>query len=201
MNKRILILTLTFSTFFASHVFAQAEISKTIKLSTGFGYYNPGRTGETGNLFFSKILFKLPSGIFIGGEFATSLVFNTLDVNVPTLANQRSYDNFYLYSLHVEKPFLLGKKKNQELAIASGLIYESIRFARIDFVSSLENPGTLVPVINRSDSMQDEAGSFIELNYHYNFSKLSVGLKARTHLLLNIGISELILAPTISLSL
>ncbi|MEO1023311.1 MAG: hypothetical protein AAFW89_12280 [Bacteroidota bacterium] len=170
-----------------------------IKLSTGFGYYDPSRTGETGNLFFSRLLFKLPTGLYVGGEIATSLVFNTFD-EFGSLAGERTYNNYYLYSLHVEKPFFLDAKKNHELSLSSGLIYVERKVAEVAFEDGAE-PGTITPFISRTSINSNEGGSFLEVNYSYHFPKLSLGLKARTHALLGIGLGELILSPTIMLRL
>jgi len=153
--------------------------------------------GEAGNLFFSKLLFKLPTGLYVGGEVAASLVFNTFDeFEFAPFRGERTYDNYYLYSLHVEKPFFLGTSKEHELSLASGLIYVERKYARISSKDGPE-PGTAILFVNRSDINQNEGGSFLEVNYSYHFSKLSIGLKARTHILLGVGPAEFILSPTI----
>ena len=144
LNIFIFIVILSVSNNYVS--FAQ-ERTPSIKLSTGFGYYNPFRTGETGNVFFSKLLFRLPSGLYIGGEFAGSLVFNTFEEDdLSFLRGRRTYDNYYMYSLHFEKPFFFGSRKKHELSVSSGFVYIEWKYARIDYYTDFNDPSGLIPL-------------------------------------------------------
>ena len=205
MNKNYIFLFFVIFTFCGkSTTFAQQKLAS-VKLSTGFGYYNPNRTGETGNLLFSKLLFKLPTGFYIGGEFAESLVFNTfykLDQNkLPFLRGKRTYDNYYMYSVHFEKPFFFGSNKKHELSISSGYIYIERKYSRIAFTYDTNDPNVLIPYIDTGNSNQNDGGTFIELNYNYYLSKVSIGLKVRSHILLELGFEELIVSPAIRIGL
>ena len=52
------------------------ENDQKIMVSTGFGYYDPLSYGPTGNIFYSKLSYRLPTDIFLGGGFATSTIFS-----------------------------------------------------------------------------------------------------------------------------
>ena len=202
MNKNYFFLFFVIITFLGKNtIFAQQKLAS-VKLSTGFGYYNPNRMGETGNLLFSKLLFKLPTGFYVGGEFAGSLVFNTFDQNnLPSIRGKRTYDNYYMYSLHFEKPFFFGSNKEHELSISSGFIYIERKYSRIAFTNDSSDPNVLIPYIDTGNSNQNDGGTFIELNYNYYLSKVSIGLKVRSHILLELGFEELIVSPAIRIGL
>ena len=202
MNKNYIFLFFVIFTFSGkSTTFAQQKLAS-VKLSTGFGYYNPNRMGETGNLLFSKLLFKLPTGFYVGGEFAGSLVFNTFDQNnLPSIRGKRTYDNYYMYSVHFEKPFFFGSNKEHELSISSGFIYIERKYSRIAFTNDPSDPNVLIPYIDTGNSTQNDGGTFIELNYNYYLSKVSIGLKVRSHILLELGFEELIVSPAILIGL
>lgn len=186
---------------FSGNVMSQ-EGEKSVKIATGFGYFDPMAGSATGNILFSKLLFKLPSNVYVGAGIGSSLILEELDY-VIGFNNTRTYENYYLYSFIVENSFQLDDSDKHTLTIGSGIIYEEVKYSRPEIYMQPGPNGGDELIINmiRSNSKQNNIGTFLEVNYFYQLSKLSIGLHTKTHLLFDIGIGGLIIAPTLQLAL
>ncbi len=201
-SKKLLLIV---SLYFISPTITNAQTiqdQKKVILSSGFGYYDPFRTGEKGNLFFSKILFKTKSETYIGFGFETSLMFNEYDEYTAFRGN-RFYQVYYLYNLHFEKNIYIGKQKHHILGYGTGLVYEQQKSAEahVGTRTNINGEVEYYYTVNVSDEKQSDAGTFFELNYKYKRKNVGLGLRLKGHVLLNIGFSGLIINPTISVSI
>ena len=202
MFKKINTLTITLILFLLTTSSLAQENNHTVKLSTGFGYFDPMAAGEKGNILYSKLLFKLPTGLYLGASIGSSLIFNELD-SIIGFEGERVYEHYFLYSLVIEKEFELGEKNKHQFSLGSGLVFEEIKYSRPEvFIQSDGQGGNeLIINIKKSNSNQNNLGSFIEANYLYQFSKLSVGLRIKSNILFDIGFGGFIISPNISIAL
>lgn len=202
LNKPLLVLSLLLISSAITHAQTIQDQEKVI-LSSGFGYYDPFRTGEKGNLFYSKILFKAKNEIYIGFGFETSLTFNEYDEFSYFIGN-RFYEAYYLYNLHFEKYIYIGKHKNHIIGYGTGIVYEQQK-SSIPYITTITNRNGKEEIYSSfvyvSDEKQSDAGTFFELNYKYKRKNIGIGLRLKGHVLLNIGFSGLIINPTISVSI
>lgn len=179
------------------------ESDQKIMISTGFGYYDPVSYGPTGNIFYSKISYRLPTDIFLGVGFATSTIFSEHQNSV-FFNGERTYEQYYLYSINFEKPIDLRHNRKHKLLLTTGIVYEEVKFSRVDIIRQLGNDGEpeLQFVYNRSNSNANNLGTILELNYYYRIiDGLDIGIQFKTHLLIDIGLAGIIIAPNLSISL
>ncbi len=177
------------------------EINEKFFLSTGFGYFDPERTGEKGNLFYSKLLIKTNSDLYLGFGFESSLLFNR-HKELQGYEDVRFYENMYLYNMIVEKHLELNNNKNV-IVLGTGLIYEQIKSSEPRLNTTTDINGQVVTVLEFSvkDNKQHNAGTFFELGYNRQVNRISIGFRTKAHFLLDIGYSGLIISPSVSIKL
>ena len=200
-NHLLTILAVAYISLLNIASFAQTD-NNSVKLSTGFGYFDPMAAGEKGNILYSKLVFKLPTGLYVGASIGSSLIFNELD-SVIGFRGERTYEHYFLYSLVIEKEFLLGENNHHQFTLGSGLVFEEVKYSRPEIFIQSDGMGGNDLIINiiRSNTNQNNLGSFIEANYLYQFSKLSIGLRLKSNILFDIGLGGFLIAPNISIAL
>jgi hypothetical protein len=195
-----LLITFIFLFLVSNVIHAQEE--KKMKLSTGFGYFDPMGGGAKGNLFYSKLMFKLPTGLYVGGGLGTSLIFEEYDFGV--YRGERIYEVHYLYNFYVEKSFVFGKRGNHSILLGTGLVVEEKKYAypKVFTQFNIDGEKEIVFDYRQSDHKQTEAGSLLEFNYQYFVvENFGIGVRMKAHILVDIGLGGYIISPTISLSL
>lgn len=185
----------------SSEVFCQ-QVSDKVVLSTGFGYFDPERTGEKGNLFFSKITVKTNTDLYVGFSFESSLLFNRYK-ELDSFEDIRFYETMYLYNLIVENHILQSSNGKHNLVFGTGIIYEQIKSSEPRINTTTDSNGEIIRYLDFDvkDSKQNNAGTFIELGYYWQTKRLGLGARVKGNFLLDIGYSGLIVTPTLSVKL
>lgn len=197
MKKIItLLFTLLFILLFTLQVSAQD-----FHVRTGFGYYDPKIGGSTGNIFYTDVSYKLPTEFYVGVGFGFSDVFTTyLGDEVPLFEGYRSIRNYYHIRLLLNRKFTLGPKGRHVFMAGTGLTYIQLRYAE-PFVLLNLSAGELIVGINESDRNQDDAGILFSVDYSYKVhEKVEIGVHAESHILIEMGLGGIVLAPQISFS-
>lgn len=174
--------------------------AQNIQTRTGFGYYNPKIGGSTGNIFYTDISFKLPTEYYVGAGFGFSDVFTKYGEEVPLFEGFRSIRNYYHFRLMIHREFVFGRKGNHVVKAGPGITYIQLRYAE-PFVYLYQPENELVIGIDESDRKQDDAGMLFSVDYGYKVNeKIEIGVHTEAHILLNIGLGGIVLAPQISFS-
>lgn len=171
-----------------------------VRSRTGFGYYDPQIGGDVGNIFYTDITVKLPTGFRVGAGFGLSDVFTKYSGDdVPLFAGFRSIHNFYHMRLLLNKELALGNTGRHIINLGTGVTYIQRRYAEPEVYLNQSRSELYVGIIE-SNRDQDDAGFLLNGDYGYKVGRFIFGLHSEVHMLLNIGLGGIVVAPQIGLA-
>lgn len=183
-------------------VMARPILAQNMNVSTGFGYYEPEiYKGEGSNIFFTDIIYKLPTDFFIGVGFGISDVYTEYSDFSDLFFGYRVIENFYHFRVLVAREFEIGKRKRFVLKPGTGITYIQRRYAKPEVLIDVDEGSGEVwiySVNDRDNREQDDAGMFLTLDYEYRLNRIGIGIHTEAHILLNIGLGGYVVAPMLS---
>lgn len=181
-------------------ILSSISFAQEVRTKTGFGYYDPRIGGETGNIFYTDIMVKIPSGYFLGAGFGMSGVHAIIDEDDGAFfENIRAIRNYYHFRAMIAKELHLDNKDRHVINLGTGLTYNMVDFEEPEvFVDP--STGDLVADVFEDDRKQDNAGFLFHADYGYRFGKFSVGVRGEIHYLIAIGLGGIIVSPQIGVN-
>jgi len=179
---------------------AMASVSQAqeVRTKTGFGYYDPRIGGDTGNVFYTDIMVKLPSDFFVGAGFGLSDVFTSYSNSDPLFAGFRTIRNYYHFRAMIAKEFALGKKERHIINLGTGLTYVQLRYTE-PYVTADQN-GNLIGKNLTSDRRSDDAGFLFNADYSYRIGHFSIGVRGEIQYHIAVGLGGIIVSPQIGIN-